>query len=399
LLQALVTDSFGNPVANVPIIFAVPTSGPSGTFNTTAAVLTNALGIATAPALTANDTAGSFTATAKLGSLSTTFRLNNTSGAAASISAFGGTFQNAAIGSAFGTLLQALVTDSYGNPVASVPVTFAVPAFGPTGAFNATTTVLSNALGIATAPALTANHTPGNFTVTATAAGVANPANFTMTNTLVPAAIKVMSGSGQHATVNTAFAKSLQVVVTTSNKKPVSGIVVDFEVPGSGASGTSFLGSAVTDASGVAAMPTLTANTVAGSWTVDAWVAGVATPAAFTLTNVAGPAQAISSFAGNNQGAHAGKVFGTLLQAQVVDYYGNLVNAATVTFSIVPNAGSGAKFANGKTTVVETTGANGVAKAPALTANIKPGTFTVTATVTVKGALAGVLFTFDLTIL
>jgi hypothetical protein len=323
----------------------------------------------------------------------------NTSSSAASISAFGGTPQNTPVGSAFGTLLQALVTDSYGNPVANVPVTFAVPAFGATGTFNAIATVMSNVQGIATAPALTANHSPGVYSITATAAGVANPADFTMTNTLVPAAIKVVSGSVQRATVNTNFAKPLQVMVTTISGKPVSGITVDFEVPGSGATGKFALGSVVTNANGVATMPTLTANTVAGSWTVDAWVVGVATPAAFTLTNVAGAAKTISTFAGNNQSVKPGKAFGTLLQALVVDSYGNPVTSASVTFTIVASAGSGGTFTGGKTKVVETTSASGVAKAPALTANTKPGNFTVTATVRVNGVLTGLSFTFDLTIL
>src|SRR6202021_878158 len=105
--------------------------------------------------------------------------------------ALGGTPQNTPVGFAYGTLPQALVTDSYGNPVANVLVTFSVPTFGASGTFNANATVLTNAQGIATAPTLTANHQPGTFTLTATAAGVASPAGFTLTNTLVPAAIKV----------------------------------------------------------------------------------------------------------------------------------------------------------------------------------------------------------------
>jgi hypothetical protein len=343
--------------------------------------LTNALGIATAPTLTANQEPGNFTVTATAVGVAghTNFSLTNLSTAPASINAVGGTPQNAPEGTAYGTLLQASVTDSNDNPVANVPVTFSIPAFGATGTFHALATVLTNALGIATAPALTANQEPGNFTVTATAAGVAGTADFALTNTAVPTVIKVEAGSGQLATVKTAFVNPLQVLVTSSNK-PVSGITVDFEVPNSGASGTFALVGVVTNASGIATAPTLTANTVAGKWTVDAWVAGVATPAAFTLTNTAGTAKTISSFAGNNQSTTVVKAFATPLQTLVVDSFGNPVSGASVTFTISTTAGNaGGTFAGGKTTVVAITGANGVAKAPALTANTVSGSFSVNA--------------------
>ena len=56
--------------------------------------------------------------------------MNNTAGAAASITATGGTPQSAAINTAFGTVLTATVKDSGSNPVSGVVVTFAAPAFG-----------------------------------------------------------------------------------------------------------------------------------------------------------------------------------------------------------------------------------------------------------------------------
>jgi hypothetical protein len=43
----------------------------------------------------------------------------------------------------------------------------------------------------------------------------------------------------------------------------------------------------VTNSSGVATAPTLTANGTTGSYTVTASAPGVATPASFTLTNTA----------------------------------------------------------------------------------------------------------------
>ncbi len=65
---------------NVPITFTTPTSGASATFSggaTTATVLTNSSGEATAPALTANGTVGTYTVTASIGSLAAQFSITN----------------------------------------------------------------------------------------------------------------------------------------------------------------------------------------------------------------------------------------------------------------------------------------------------------------------------------
>src|SRR5262249_51580332 len=71
----------------------------------------------------------------------------------------------------------------------------------------------------------------------------------------------------------------------------VPNVTVTFSAPGSGASAL-FGGpaSVLTNASGIATSPTLTANSISGIYTVNAAVSGVATPAQFSLTNVSGPA-------------------------------------------------------------------------------------------------------------
>ena len=77
-LSAAITDSFGNPIANTTIVFTVAAggSGATGTFNGATTIATGASGIATAPTLTANSIAGSFTVTASGGGFSVTFTLN-----------------------------------------------------------------------------------------------------------------------------------------------------------------------------------------------------------------------------------------------------------------------------------------------------------------------------------
>ena len=101
--------------------------------------------------------------------------------------------------------------------------------------------------------------------------------------------IAATSGSGQSATVTTAFAAPLVATVTTGGS-PTSGATVTFTAPASGASGTFANGTTTdtetTNASGVATSTTFTANgTAGGPYTVTATVPGVATPANFSLTN------------------------------------------------------------------------------------------------------------------
>jgi hypothetical protein len=106
-------------------------------------------------------------------------------GVAASLSATAGTPQSADVNTAFATDLQVIVRDAANNPLAGVAVTFTAPASGASGTFaggQRTVTVLTNAAGVATAPAFTANGTAGSYTVTACVAGLAGAASFALTN-------------------------------------------------------------------------------------------------------------------------------------------------------------------------------------------------------------------------
>ncbi len=103
------------------------------------------------------------------------------SGAPATIITTAGTPQDARALAAYATPLQVTVRDGSGNPVAGASVTFTAPASGAS-VTPVTANALTDAAGIATAPALTANGVVGAFTVTATVAGVATPASFALTN-------------------------------------------------------------------------------------------------------------------------------------------------------------------------------------------------------------------------
>ena len=392
-LQATVRDAGNNPVSGVTVTFTAPSSGASGTFaGGVSTAITNASGVATAPAFTANATTGSYTVTATAPGVATpaNFLLTNTAGTAASISATAGTPQSTAIGTAFTTSLQATVTDSGGNPLTGISVTFTAPATGPGGTFSngtATITVNTASTGIATA-SFTANTTAGSYTVAAKA-GTIGPANFSLTNNAGTASfITAFAGTPQSATINTAFAIALQAKVTDASSNPLTGISVTFTAPATGPSGTFSNGTATitvnTASNGIASAP-FTANGSTGGYSVSASAAGVGTPTSFTLTNTLAAPAGIAATAGTPQTAPIDTAFATLLQATVRDAGSNPVSGVTVTFS-APLSGPSGTFAGGVNTA--TTDSNGIATSVVFTADANAGAYTVTAKVSGVAAAA-----------
>jgi len=285
----------GSPVSGVFVVFTAPATGASGTFATTLSNAetdtTNSSGVAMSSPFTANGIVGADTVTALAAGTTATvnFSLTNTSGAPASITATSGSLQSATINTAFGAPLSATVVDSNQNPVNGAVVTFTAPANGASGTFaGGANTATTNASGVATSMTFTANGTAGVYAVTATVGGVATAANFSLTNvTGALISISATSGTPQSATVNSAFAAPLVATVVDGNQNPLSGLLVTFEVPPTGASGT-FAGgknTATTNASGVATSAAFTANGSVGTYTVTATVASGGEPANFVLTN------------------------------------------------------------------------------------------------------------------
>jgi len=296
-LVATVTTG-GSPTSGVVVTFTAPATGASGTFagaTSTTTATTNASGVATSAVFTANETSGAYTVTATVtgASMPANFTLTNTAGATEAITATSGTPQTAVINTTFAAPLVATVTTG-GSPTSGVVVTFTAPATGASGTFagaSNTTTATTNASGVATSAAFTANGTSGAYVVTATVSGVSTPADFSLTNAAgPPATITATSGTPQTAGINSAFTAPLVATVLDGGSNPVSGVIVTFTAPATGASGTFTNGTATetdtTNASGMATSTTFTANgTVGGPYTVTATVASLSTPASFNLTN------------------------------------------------------------------------------------------------------------------
>lgn len=313
------------------------------------------------------------------------------------IASTSGTPQSHAVNAAFGMPLVATITTN-GAPAAGIAVTFTAPATGPSCTFSNTSSIMANAItdsnGIATSPAVIANGAAGSYVVTATAMGILSPASFNLTNTTgAPASVSPTSGTPQSAPINTAFPVPFAVSVVDSGQNPVSGAIVTFTAPASGASGlfsdsNSNVTTAATNSNGIATSASFTANGISGADIVIATVAGVASPATFSLTNAAGAAATIAATNGTPQSAQTGTAFSSPLVAAVLDSASNPVAGVVVTFS-APTTGASGTFANGTTTEMDTTDASGMATSSTFTANATAGgPYTVTASIAALPATA-----------
>src|SRR4051812_33832616 len=190
----------------------------------------------------------------------------------------------------------------------------------------------------------------------------------------VSGTIVAVGGTPQSAIVDAAFTDPLEVAVTDMAGDPVPGVTVTFTVPASGASAILSSATAMTDGSGHASV-TATANTVAGSYTVTAAVAGVDAPASFSLANLAGPPATNSAATGTPQSTPIGTPFPLPLIVFVGDEYGNPIGGIDVAFA-APASGPSATLSSGSVA----TDANGLAQVDA-TANALVGSYQVSATV------------------
>jgi uncharacterized delta-60 repeat protein len=139
----------------------------------------------------------------------------------AAINATSGTPQSVTLGQTFTNALQATVSDSFGNPVSGVAVTFTAPALGASGTFAGnlgTITASTNSSGVATATAFTANATAGSYNVIASIGSGSPAAAFSLTNTKINQAITVTT----HAPASAAYNSSFTVAATSSSGLPVS---------------------------------------------------------------------------------------------------------------------------------------------------------------------------------
>ncbi len=344
LPAVLVTDGGGNPVSGVAVTFAVTAGNGSITGGATT---TNGSGVATVGSWTRDLVVGADTLTATAAGLSGSpvrFTTAGVAGAANSISANSLTSQSAVVGTAVGAPPSVLVRDVGLNPVAGVPVTFAVT--GGSGTVLPGTAVLTNASGIATATSWTLGTVAGtnNNTVTASAAVPSgSPVAFTASGLAGAAnAIAANSVIAQSDTVALPVAAPPSVIVTDLSGNPVSGVSVTFTVTGGGGSIVPVTATpVVTNTSGIATLTSWTLGTTAGANTLTATAAVPSgSPVNFTATGVAGAPTALV-FGTQPSGAAVGGTITPAVTVRLQDASGNLTTStASVGLAIGNNPGS-----------------------------------------------------------
>ena len=369
------TDSGGNGLAGIQLTASLP--GFPGLLNGTTTITTDSTGLAVY-----NDlkilVAGTYTlqvSTASVSGLSSPFTITAaTSGQ--TIVVAGGSGQSAQVNAAYGGPLRAFVQDSFNNPVVGVAVTFTAPSTGASGTFSDTAPVTTDDQGIATSPVLTANSQAGTFTVSATTAGAAAAASFSLTNLPGTASKLTFTQQPNDAIAGQAITPAITVQLRDSAGNPVSqaGVTVTLQSSGVTRVARSLGGtiSAATDGSGLATFPGVT-ESQAGTYTLLAQAAGFVSATSSPFTIRAGGASMIQATAGTPQGTTISTVFDNALQATVTDSLGNPVNGITVTFT--PPA-SGASAALSAPSVVTDGGGHASVNA---TANSIAGGYSVTA--------------------
>jgi protocatechuate 3,4-dioxygenase beta subunit len=369
-------------LAGVSVEFDAPGSGASGIFSSsgtrTAYVGTDSQGVATAPQFIANHTTGNYSVDAHSDYGSVGISLSNTAnGLPAAIAAQGASGQEAAVNAQYAQPLQARVTDANGDPVQGATVSFSIVP-GPTGAgasfLGAQPQATTDSDGVATAPPLLANASPGKFTVVASTDGLASVASFVLDNHAASATVVAASARDPVATVDTQYHDRLAARVLDASGQPVEGATVTFALPAAAQA------TALTDANGIATSPALVANKTSGAFTATATVSGATVPVRYTLTNRAGAPYAVVAGAASGGSTAAGARFPVPLAVTVTDKDGNAVLGATVVFA-APKHGAGGHFRSSARRAHAKTNVKGVAVAPPFTANGTVGGYVVTATV------------------
>ena len=179
-----------------------------------------------------------------------------------------GNNQSGTPGQKLQTALVVQVTDSFGNILTGIPVTWSV--------VTPRTVTLSSIIGStdssgAASALATLGSVAGNALVKVTAGTVS--ATFTLTVNIPAAGLQKVSGDAQTTLIGTAFPAPLVVSVVDSSGNPVQGATVTFQQPAA----RSALGLHMTGVNGQAST-TVTAGPTAGPIVVTATYAG------FTLT-------------------------------------------------------------------------------------------------------------------
>lgn len=320
-------DAHGNPVPGVGVTWAVTAGGGSVG---PALATTGADGVAKS-AWTMGTAAGPAAASASGAGATVGFTATAQPGPAARLIQVSGSGQSGTAGSSLPEPLVVRVEDDHGNPVEGISIAWAVSAGGGAVSPSSSTTDAQGlarttwALGTA-AGQNTATASQGTASVSFSASGSAGTA-FRLVR---------VSGMDQSGPAGTALPEPLVVVAADGYGNPVAGRTVTWTV--AAGRGSVSPATSVTDAAG-RAQAVWTLGRAAGANAVNASL-DEATWVSFTAAGVTGPPAFISKMKGDGQTGGAGTVLPEPLLVQVADQYGNLIDGATVTWTVTQGGGT-----------------------------------------------------------
>ena len=267
-----VTDAKGNSVAGAVVSFVVTSGGGSVS---AATATTDAAGVATVGGWTLGPSTGRNTVTASSAGLTgspITFTATGTAGAAATIARNAGNNQVTGAGTRVPVAPSVTVTDTHGNPVAGVAVSFVTTSGGGsvTGA-----TPTTDATGVATVGGWTLGASAGGNTLAASASGlIGSPVTFSATGTgpdLVAPTIVSVNITPAIANVSSSPQTVTVTVRATDGASGIADMKVSFVSPAATtASCSSSLLVSGTKADGTfSCTVTIPMNAAPGDWTVS----------------------------------------------------------------------------------------------------------------------------------
>jgi len=263
----------GAAIAGAPITFS--DGGKNGTFGTPTATTDSAGQASTTYTMPKTFTKPTITITGTSpGYAPAAFVETVTAGSPASVTVVSGGSQTGTVGTTLSAPIVVKVTDSYGNVVPGISVSFSSGIFGGTFSNNPVTT---DSFGRASV-SYTLPTKAGYITITASTGSLSkNITEHAVAGS--PSAVNIVSGNNQSAKPNTLLPKPLNVSVKDQYGNAVAGVTVSFTDNGAGGTLSS---AAITNALGQASVQ-YTTPPQSGPVTINGTVTGL-TPVVFNET-------------------------------------------------------------------------------------------------------------------
>jgi hypothetical protein len=249
---------------------------------------------------------------------------------------------NGQTGQAAATLPQPIavrVTDDADNPIAGARVSFATTAAGDAVTNPVATT---DAAGTASAGLWTLGPGAGARRLVVTVrdtTGAQVTAEYTATARAVPVRLEVRRTVGPTATVGTALATPVTVVVRDASGAPIPGTPVRFTTAGGRLAGAS----TAADSAGEASVASWELPTTAGLQVLEVVAGdprGATASASVTVDATPADLAALTLVSGSGQTDTTGAVLARPLVVRAVDRYGNGVSGVRVGFAVTGGGGT-----------------------------------------------------------